>query len=131
MNYGYEGTRDLNEALLSRFVIIKMPRISDDDLKYLIKTHYPYLKETYIIDLTNFFRDLKDKAEAHEISESAPDLRGMFDGLDLVKEGLELKEAMRLSLVNKVFDDYEAGLIEDLLKARFKDDIYHKDMTNE
>ena len=55
----------------------------------------------------------------------------MFDGLDLVKEGLELKEAMRLSLVNKVFDDYEAGLIEDLLKARFKDDIYHKDMTNE
>ena len=131
MNYGYEGTRDLNEALLSRFVIIKMPRISDDDLKYLIKTHYPYLKDSYIIDLTNLFRDLKDKAEAHEISESAPDLRGMFDGLDLVKEGLELKEAMRLSLVNKVFDDYEAGLIEDLLKARFKDDIYHKDMTNE
>lgn len=131
MNYGYEGTRDLNEALLSRFVIIKMPRISDDDLKYLIKTHYPYLRESYLKDLTNFFRDLKDKAEAHEISESAPDLRGMFDGLDLVKEGLELKEAMRLCLVNKVFDDYEAELIEDLLKARFKDDIYHKDMTNE
>lgn len=131
MNYGYEGTRDLNEALLSRFAIIKMPRISDSDLKYLIKTHHPDLKEAYINDLANFFHDLKDKASAHEISDSAPDLRGIFDGLDLIKEGLEFKEAMRLCLVNKIFDDYEADLVEDLLKARFPENIYQKDMTND
>ena len=47
MNYGYEGTRDLNEALLSRFVIIKMPRIEDSDLRYLIKTHYPDLSKLF------------------------------------------------------------------------------------
>lgn len=131
MNYGYEGTRDLNEALLSRFAIIKMPRILDNDLKYLIKTHHPDLKEAYINDLANFFHDLKDKASAHEISDSAPDLRGIFDGLDLIKEGLEFKEAMRLCLVNKIFDDYEADLVEDLLKARFPEYIYQKDMTND
>lgn len=131
MNYGYEGTRDLNEALLSRFAIIKMPRISDNDLKYLIKTHHPDLKETYISDLANFFKDLKDKAAAHEISDSAPDLRGIFDGLDLIKEGLEFKEAMRLCLVNKIFDDYEADLVYDLLKARFPENIYQNDMTND
>ncbi|ERT62692.1 hypothetical protein HMPREF1252_0804 [Peptoniphilus sp. BV3AC2] len=131
MNYGYEGTRDLNEALLSRFAIIKMPRISDSDLKHLIKTHHPELKETYINDIANFFKDLKDKALAHEISDSAPDLRGIFDGLDLIKEGLEFKEAMRLCLVNKIFDDYEADLIEDLLKARFPENIYQKDISNE
>ncbi|WP_308748788.1 MoxR family ATPase [uncultured Anaerococcus sp.] len=131
MNYGYEGTRDLNEALLSRFAIIKMPRILDNDLKYLIKTHHPDLKEAYINDLENFFHDLKDKASAHEISDSAPDLRGIFDGLDLIKEGLEFKEAMRLCLVNKIFDDYEADLVEDLLKARFPENIYQKDMTND
>ncbi|MBZ2385846.1 MoxR family ATPase [Anaerococcus murdochii] len=131
MNYGYEGTRDLNEALLSRFAIIKMPRILDNDLKYLIKTHHPDLKEAYINDLANFFHDLKDKASAHEISDSAPDLRGIFDGLDLIKEGLEFKEAMRLCLVNKIFDDYEADLVEDLLKARFPENIYQKDMTND
>ena len=131
MNYGYEGTRDLNEALLSRFAIIKMPRISDSDLKYLIKTHHPDLKEAYINDLSNFFHDLKDKAAAHEISDSAPDLRGIFDGLDLIKEGLEFKEAMRLCLVNKIFDDYEADLVEDLLKARFPENIYQKDLTND
>ena len=131
MNYGYEGTRDLNEALLSRFAIIKMPRILDNDLKYLIKTHHPDLKEAYINDLANFFHDLKDKASAHEISDSAPDLRGIFDGLDLIKEGLEFKEAMRLCLANKIFDDYEADLVEDLLKARFPENIYQKDMTND
>lgn len=130
MNYGYEGTRDLNEALLSRFAIIKMPRISDSDLVNLIKTHYPDLKDRYLNDIANFFKDLKDKANAHEISDTAPDLRGIFDGLDLVKEGLEFKEAMRLCLVNKIFDDYEADLIEDLLKARFPDNIYQKDLIN-
>ena len=130
MNYGYEGTRDLNEALLSRFAIIKMPRISADNLINLIKTHHPDLKETYIKDIANFFTDLQDKANAHEISDSAPDLRGIFDGLDLIREGLEFKEAMRLCLVNKIFDDYEADLIEDLLKARFPDNIYQKDLIN-
>ena len=130
MNYGYEGTRDLNEALLSRFAIIKMPRIADSDLKYLIKTHYQKLSDDFLTNLINFFKDLKDKAASHEISNSAPDLRGIFDCLDLVKEGLEFKEAMRLCLVNKIFDEYEASLIEDLLKARFPDNIYQKDITN-
>lgn len=130
MNYGYEGTRDLNEALLSRFAIIKMPRIADSDLKYLIKTHYPNLREDFLTNLINFFKDLKDKAASHEISNSAPDLRGIFDCLDLVKEGLEFKEAMELCLVNKIFDEYEANLIEDLIKARFPDNIYQKDITN-
>lgn len=130
MNYGYEGTRDLNEALLSRFAIIKMPRIADSDLKYLIKTHYQKLSDDFLTNLINFFKDLKDKAESHEISNSAPDLRGIFDCLDLVKEGLEFKEAMRLCLVNKIFDEYEASLIEDLLKSRFPDNIYQKDITN-
>ncbi len=130
MNYGYEGTRDLNEALLSRFAIIKMPRISESDLKYLIKTHHPDLKDSYINEIANFFNDLKDKANAHEIADSAPDLRGVFDALDLIKEGLEFKEAMRLCLVNKIFDNYEMDLIEDLLKSRFPDKIYQKDIIN-
>ena len=30
MNYGYAGTKELNEALVSRFVVIRMPMISPD-----------------------------------------------------------------------------------------------------
>ena len=32
MNYGYAGTRELNEALTSRFVVIQMPTISPENL---------------------------------------------------------------------------------------------------
>lgn len=130
MNYGYEGTRDLNEALLSRFVVIKMPQISDTDLKYLIKDEYKDLNTEIIDQIAKFFSDLKTKARVHEISESAPDLRGIFDAIDLVKEGLEFKEALNLCLVNKIFDDYEADLIRDLIRARFEDNIYYKDIVN-
>lgn len=131
MNYGYEGTRDLNEALLSRFVVIKMPQIADSDLRYLIKSQHKELNDKIIEQTSKFFADLKEKARAHEISESAPDLRGIFDAIDLVKEGLEFKDALNLCLVNKIFDDYEADLIKDLIKARFEDNIYYKDMINE
>lgn len=131
MNYGYEGTRDLNEALLSRFVVIKMPQIADSDLRYLIKSQHKELNDKIIEQTSKFFADLKVKARAHEISESAPDLRGIFDAIDLVKEGLEFKDALNLCLVNKIFDDYEADLIKDLIKARFEDNIYYKDMINE
>lgn len=130
MNYGYEGTRDLNEALLSRFVVIKMPQISDTDLRYLIKDQHKELNSEIIEQIAKFFADLKSKAKAHEISESAPDLRGIFDAIDLVKEGLEFKEALNMCLVNKIFDDYEADLIKDLIRVRFEDNIYYKDIID-
>ena len=38
MNYGYAGTRELNEALTSRFVVIQMPTITQDDLEKLLRT---------------------------------------------------------------------------------------------
>lgn len=41
MNYGYAGTKELNEALVSRFVVIQMPMISKESLIKLIKKHYP------------------------------------------------------------------------------------------
>lgn len=128
MNYGYEGTRDLNEALLSRFVVIKMPTISEDDLKQLIAETYPALKKTFIHDLSQFVADLKRKAKANEITSHATDIRGIFDALDLVEEGLELKEALNLTITNKIFDPYEEELVADLLKARFQDHLYRSDL---
>ena len=41
MNYGYAGTRELNEALVSRFAVIDMPPISAENLKKLLKREYP------------------------------------------------------------------------------------------
>ena len=45
MNYGYAGTRELNEALASRFMVINMPVISGDNLEKLLLQQYPSLKK--------------------------------------------------------------------------------------
>lgn len=124
MNYNYEGTRELNEALLSRFVIIDMPIIEEASLKELLKENYPSISDSMLDQVAKLFYDIKKKAEAGEISDTAIDLRGIFDSLDLFKEGLEYNEALCMCLVNKVFDPYEKGLIEDVIKSRFKKDLY-------
>lgn len=131
MNYGYEGTRELNEALLSRFVIIKMPLISRERLVELIKKEYPKMKDEYVGNIAFFFYDLKLKAEAGEISRNAPDLRGIFDAIDLVREDLSLTSALDLTIANKLFDPYEEEILKDLIKTRFKENLYFKDIFQE
>jgi nitric oxide reductase NorQ protein len=44
MNYGYAGTREINEALASRFMVINMPIISEEDLQKLLTAQFPTLK---------------------------------------------------------------------------------------
>lgn len=128
MNYGYQGTRDLNEALLSRFVVIEMPAIEKENLIRLIKRKFPSMKDSYVNQFSFLYFDLKTKAEAGEISPTGPDLRGIFDGIDLIKEGISLDEALDMSLSNKVFDDFEKDLIRDTIRARFEKDIYAKEV---
>ena len=47
MNYGYAGTRELNEALVSRFVVVDMPVISDENLQKLLRRSFPPLKREW------------------------------------------------------------------------------------
>ena len=130
MNEGYEGTRDLNEALLSRFVVLKMPAMAESDLKQLIEETYPNLKPAFLSDLARLVADMDKKAAANEIPRHAVDIRGLFDALDLVKEGLELNDALAMTLSNKLFDPFEEALLTDLFKARFKAPLYLADLTD-
>ncbi|MDO5048049.1 MAG: MoxR family ATPase [Anaerococcus sp.] len=128
MNYNYEGTRDLNEALLSRFVIIDMPLIKEDDLDLLLRENYKNLIKSYRDQINKLFFDFTLKAKAGEISDLAIDLRGIFDCLDLVKNGLSLDEALNMTIVNKIFDPYERDLVRDLIKSRFKKSLDKDDL---
>lgn len=130
MNEGYEGTRDLNEALLSRFVVLKMPAMAESDLKQLIEETHPRLKPAFVRDLARLVADMDKKAAANEIPRHAVDIRGLFDALDLVKEGLELNDALAMTLSNKLFDPFEEALLTDLFKARFKAPLYLADLTD-
>ena len=118
MNYGYAGTRELNEALTSRFAVIRMPTISPENLEKLLKKEFPALSKKYTEQFSLLFLDLQKKCESAEISERALDLRGLLDALRLMQRGLEANRALDMGITNKVFDTYERGLIRDVIAAR-------------
>ena len=118
MNYGYAGTRELNEALSSRFAILSVPESSEADLDRLIKRSFPDISPKICTQFVKLFVELMRKTEKAEISDRALDLRGLLDALSLIREGLTAGQALRMCIVDKTFDAYEQSLIMDVVKAR-------------
>ena len=118
INYNYAGTRELNEALSSRFVVIQMPPITQEDLQRLLKKQFPDMLDKYVKQFALLFLDFQKKCENTELSTKALDLRGMLDAIDLMHKGLSVKEALDLGITNKTFDIYEKQLIHDVINAK-------------
>lgn len=118
MNYNYAGTRELNEALASRFVVIQMPPLIQDDLQRLLKDQFPDLTAKYNRQFALLFLDLQKKCENGELTEKALDLRGTLDAISLMQKGIPVRDALDLGITNKIFDSYEQGLIRDVIAAR-------------
>ncbi len=118
MNYGYAGTRELNEALASRFVVIQMPPISCENLQKLLHREFPTLKEKGVQQFSALFLDLRKKCENAEISSKALDLRGLLSAVRMMHFGLDVGRALDMGLTNKVFDSYERGLVRDVISSR-------------
>ena len=118
MNYGYAGTRELNEALGSRFLVLQMPTISEKQLDLLLKTEYSEIGRNMCRQLSAIFYELDAKAESAEISPRAVDLRGLLDAVALMRLGLSPLDACDMGLTNKVFDATERAIIHDVIAAR-------------
>ena len=118
MNYGYAGTKELNEALVSRFAVIRMPMISKESLVKLIKEHYPAIREAGANELAEVFLELHAKCENGEISSKALDLRGLIGSIGMMEKGLNIYKALDMGITNKSFDEYEQTLIRDTIRAR-------------
>ncbi len=118
MNYGYAGTRELNEALASRFMVINMPLISGENLEKLLLQQHPTLKPDCAAQLSALFEEIRKKCESSEISTKALDLRGLLAAVKLVENGLTLREALSIAIINKSFDAFERTLVEDIVSAR-------------
>ena len=123
MNYGYAGTRDLNEALCSRFAILDMPLIARDDLLRLLGDTFPDMKEGMRLQFTELFFELERKARSAEVSERSLDLRGLLDAVSLMRRGVRSGDALEMGIVNKTFDAYERGLVMDVIRARIPLDL--------
>ena len=122
MNYGYAGTRELNEALVSRFLVIDMPLQDEETLNYLLDTMFPGMKEEAKKAFVGLYLDLQKKAGQAEISTKALDLRGMIGALRTVRAGLSPWQAVKMGIVNKCFDLYEKEIIQDAAMTRIPEE---------
>lgn len=128
MNYGYAGTRELNEALASRFMVLNMPIISAENLKKLLLSQHPALREEYAEQLCALFQDMEKKCDSSEISTKALDLRGLLAAVSLVENGLTVGQALEMGLVNKSFDTFERQLVADLIATRISGSLTAREL---
>lgn len=119
MNYGYAGTRELNEALVSRFTVIRMPALQPEQLRRLLRAAVPSASETHVDRCIGLFMDLNEKAVNGEISTHPVDLRGMLAALRMMTDGMRPKDAVDINITNKCFDEYEYQLVRDVVMTRF------------
>lgn len=119
MNYGYAGTRELNEALISRFTVIRMPALQAEQLRRLLRASVPSASETHVGRCIGLFMDLNEKAVNGEISTHPVDLRGMLAALRMMTDGMRPKDAVDINITNKCFDEYEYQLVRDVVMTRF------------
>ena len=123
MNYGYAGTRELNEALLSRFVVLQLPELSEEYVRKLLFYEFPSLRQEAAGMFAGLFRDLQQKCEHREISGRAVDLRGLLDALRMVRLGLAVRPAISMGISNKCQDAEERRLVEDAIDLRLPKDM--------
>jgi len=116
MNHGYAGTRELNEALASRFVVLRLPPMDEAGVAGLLRKACPALSETGCKTLGKLFAALAEKHAQGEISSRAVDLRGLLAAVRLMEQGLGPQRALRMGLVDKCMEEDERLIAGDVLR---------------
>ena len=118
MNHGYAGTRELNEALASRFMVIHMPEMTNENLEKLLAREFPDMKKEYVQQFSGLFTDIQKKCLSGELTAKVLDLRGLLDAIRLIRNGLAPYLALDMGITNKTFDSYEQALVKDMIASR-------------
>ncbi|MDD4690707.1 MAG: AAA family ATPase [Eubacterium aggregans] len=118
MNYDYAGTKELNEALVSRFLVVDIPRIEMPVLMKILADEFPDGRPEALEQFAGIFVDLQEKAFHSEISTKAVDLRGIMAALRTIRRGLSPQLAITMGVVGKTFDQYEKDIVGDVIATR-------------
>ena len=89
----------------------------------LLRSRFPELKPQMVSQFSKLFYELDKKAENGEISDRAPDLRGLLDAIDMMSLGTMSGAALDMCITNKTFDRYERELVSDVIRARIPGDL--------
>ena len=130
MNYGYAGTKELNEALVSRFMVIDMPSQDEETLDYILSSKFPTLKENAKKQWIGLFMDLQLEAKIVKSVQRLWIFEG-FSDIKTIKQGLKPRLAVQIGVVNKCFDIFEKEIVQDVVLTRIPDtwtpqDVFEK-----
>ena len=128
MNYGYSGTRPLNEALASRFVIPELEPTTDTTVASILNKKFPQIRENIIKLFAGLFIDLQTKAKNAEISTLSVDLRGIISALKMIEYGINPNKALVATLTNKSFEEFERVLVQDVVNLRIPREMSSEDV---
>ena len=128
MNYEYAGTKELNEALVSRFLVIDIPPVNEEKLMMILKREFPCTDEEKLNQFAGIFLDLQLKSQNGEISTKAIDLRGLIGALKTNKRGLKPTLGINMGLTGKTFDIYEKEIVDDIIRTRIPEKWESKDI---
>lgn len=118
MNYEYVGTKELNEALVSRFMVVDIPAIEYDKLDLILNNEFPDADKEKLNQFAGIFLDLQLKSQNGEISTKSIDLRGLIASLKVIKRGLKPIQAINMGMTSKTFDIYEKEIVGDVIRTR-------------
>lgn len=121
MNYDYVGTKELNEALVSRFMVVQIPQIEEETLLDILKLNFPDAKMELLLQFSGVFMDLQEKSANSEISAKSVDLRGIISSLKAVRRGLSPRKAIDMGIIDKTFDPYEREIVADVVRTRIRE----------
>lgn len=122
MNYEYAGTKELNEALVSRFMTIDIPQIDTPTLMRILTDEFQDADQEMLVQFAGIFTDLQEKAMNSEISTKSVDLRGIIGSLRTIRRGLKPVLAVNMGVIGKTFDQYEKEIVSDVVRTRIRED---------
>lgn len=115
MNHGYAGTRELNEALASRFVVLRMPELTETALLSLLAKGCPELSANGRNVLCKLFLALAEKHAQGEISSRAVDLRGLRSAVRMMQFGVAPWQAIAMGMIDKCMETEEREIAGDVV----------------
>ena len=116
MNHGYAGTRELNEALASRFVVLRMPELTETALLSLLAKGCPELSQNGRNVLCKLFLALAEKQAQGEISRRAVDLRGLRSAVRMMQFGVTPWQAIAMGMIDKCMEEEEREIAFDVVR---------------
>ncbi|QSX07520.1 MoxR family ATPase [Alkalibacter rhizosphaerae] len=128
MNYEYAGTKELNEALVSRFLVVDIPQVEKNKLMLILEGYFPEADVDKLSQFAGLFLDLQIKSENGEISTKAVDLRGMISCIKTIRRGLQPKLAVGMGVTGKTFDEYEKEIVGDVIRTRIPESWTSEDV---